>query len=92
MSRRLAAFVVSALLTGGGAEAKITKIEILSTELAFGGARFGDVGAYDRLLGRAEGNEQTGRCPGVELRPAAGPESQRAARGPVNASASPRRR
>jgi hypothetical protein len=42
-------------LIGAPAAAKITKIEILSSEPAFAGASFGAVGGYDRLLGRAEG-------------------------------------
>jgi hypothetical protein len=56
MSRSLAAVIVCALsLPVSPALAKITKIEITSTEPAFGGASFGATGAYDRLIGRAEG-------------------------------------
>ena len=54
MSRWLVAFLF-AWLAAATAEAKITKIEILTSEPAFGGASFGDTGAYDRLIGRAEG-------------------------------------
>jgi hypothetical protein len=42
-------------LSAGPAAAKITKLEILSREPAFGGASFGATGSYDRLIGRAEG-------------------------------------
>jgi hypothetical protein len=56
MSRPFAVAAACALcLIAAPAAAKITKIEILSSEPAFGGASFGGVGAYDRLLGRAEG-------------------------------------
>src|SRR5215510_15017480 len=37
------------------ADARITRIEITKTEPAFGGASYGAVGAYERLLGRARG-------------------------------------
>jgi Alpha/beta hydrolase domain len=37
------------------ADARITRIEITRIEPAFGGASFGAVGAYERLLGRAHG-------------------------------------
>ena len=51
-----AALIIGApILFGGAAEARVTKIEILSTEPAFGGASFGEAGAYDRLIGRAYG-------------------------------------
>jgi hypothetical protein len=56
MSRPFAIAAACALcLIAAPALAKITRIEILSSEPAFGGASFGAVGAYDRLLGRAEG-------------------------------------
>ena len=37
------------------AEARITRLEIVRTEPAFGGQTFGDVGAYERLVGRVTG-------------------------------------
>jgi hypothetical protein len=43
------------LICGGVAEARVSRIEILSNEPAFGGAGFGETGAYDRLTGRAYG-------------------------------------
>lgn len=56
MSRPIAVAAACALCwIAAPAAAKITKIEILSSEPAFGGASFGAVGGYDRLLGRAEG-------------------------------------
>jgi hypothetical protein len=56
MSCRFAVAVACAVcLIASTAAAKITKIEILSSEPAFAGASFGAVGGYDRLLGRAEG-------------------------------------
>ena len=56
MSRPFAVAAACALcLIAAPAAARITKLEILSSEPAFGGASFGAVGAYDRLLGRVEG-------------------------------------
>ena len=52
---RLSLACLALVLGAGAAEAKITKLEILSREPAFGGASFGATGGYDRLLGRAEG-------------------------------------
>ena len=49
---RVAAAIV---LCAGGAEARITRVEILKSEPAFGGATFGDAGAYLRLTGRVSG-------------------------------------
>jgi Alpha/beta hydrolase domain len=43
------------LLIAGDAEARITRIEIVESEPAFGGAAFGDVGAYMHLVGRVRG-------------------------------------
>ena len=43
------------MLVAGGAEARITGIEIVASEPAFGGAAFGDVGAYVHLVGRVHG-------------------------------------
>ena len=36
-------------------EARITRIEITKVEPAFGGQAFGDIGAYERVIGRAYG-------------------------------------
>ncbi len=56
MTRSLAVLFICALgLAAGPALARITKIEIASTEPAFGGQSFGATGAYDRLIGHAEG-------------------------------------
>ncbi len=43
------------MLVAGGAEARINGIEIVASEPAFGGAAFGDVGAYVHLVGRVHG-------------------------------------
>ena len=43
------------LLIAGDAEARITRIEIVESEPAFGGAAFGDVGAYTHLVGQVRG-------------------------------------
>jgi Alpha/beta hydrolase domain len=37
------------------AEARITRVEIVNTEPAFGGKSFGDVGPYEHLVGRVSG-------------------------------------
>jgi hypothetical protein len=42
-------------LSASAAEARITRIEIVKREPAFGGGTFGNVGAYERLAGRVEG-------------------------------------
>jgi hypothetical protein len=47
--------LVAATLAPLGAEARITRIEILKTEPAFAGANFGEVGAYERVVGRVSG-------------------------------------
>ena len=39
----------------GAAEARITRIDIIKTEPAFGGESFGDAGAYERLTARVHG-------------------------------------
>ena len=54
-SKRVLGVVAAILLIAGGAEARITRIEIVSSEPAFGGASFGDAGAYVRLVGRVHG-------------------------------------
>src|ERR1044071_10068683 len=53
-----AGIAVAALVLGGAApaHARITRIEITRVESpAFGGASFGNVGTYDKLVGRAFG-------------------------------------
>jgi len=42
-------------LCAAPSEARITRIEITKIEPAFGGQTFGDVGAYERIIGRAYG-------------------------------------
>jgi Alpha/beta hydrolase domain len=42
-------------LFAGSAEARVTRIDIVGSEPAFGGAAFGEVGAYVRLVGRVHG-------------------------------------
>src|SRR5208283_3744222 len=42
-------------LVASGAEARITRIEIVKSEPAFGGASFGEAGAYVHLVGRVSG-------------------------------------
>jgi len=50
------ALAAGAILTAPVAEARITKIEITSTESpTFGGTTFGSVGAYEKLRGKAFG-------------------------------------
>jgi Alpha/beta hydrolase domain len=55
-------------------EARITRIEIKRIEPAFGGAAFGTVGAYERLVGRAHGevdpnNRRNAIIQDIELAP-----------------------
>lgn len=55
---RLVVVAGCALLSGvasAPAEARITRLEILRTEPAFGGATFGNTGAYERVFARAHG-------------------------------------
>jgi hypothetical protein len=47
-------FVLLALATTA-AQARITRIEITKTEPAFAGETFGEVGSYERLVGRVTG-------------------------------------
>lgn len=50
------ALAAGMVLTAPVAEARITKIEIMSTESpTFGGTTFGSVGAYEKLRGKAHG-------------------------------------
>jgi len=60
------ATLLSAGLLAGSAEARITRIEITKTEPAFGGQSFGDVGPYERVVGRAFG-EIDPRLPGNRI-------------------------
>ena len=54
--RGMAAVLTAAMaLSVPAAQARVTRIEITRTEPAFGGASFGNVGAYERLIGRASG-------------------------------------
>jgi hypothetical protein len=54
--RGMAAVLTAAMaLSISAAQARVTRIEITRTEPAFGGASFGNVGAYERLVGRASG-------------------------------------
>ena len=43
------------LLAASAAQAHVTKLEILRIEPAFGGAAFGETGAYERVVGRVLG-------------------------------------
>ncbi len=53
---RIAAGAVALVgLTTAGASARIMRIEVSRTEPAFGGASFGAVGGYERVIGRAFG-------------------------------------
>ena len=54
-SKRVLGAAAAILLIAGGADARITRIEIVDSEPAFGGASFGDAGAYVRLVGRVHG-------------------------------------
>jgi hypothetical protein len=47
--------VAAIALASASAEARITRIEITKTEPAFTGQSFGEVGAYERLTGKAYG-------------------------------------
>ena len=47
-------------LCAAPSEARITRIEIMKVEPAFGGQTFGDVGAYERVIGRAYGEVDPG--------------------------------
>ncbi len=54
-SKRAVCLASAMVLFAGGAEARITRIDIVVSEPAFGGAAFGEVGAYVHLLGRVHG-------------------------------------
>src|SRR5215510_13601043 len=47
--------VASVVLATASAQARITRIEITRTEPAFAGQRFGAIGTYERLTGKAYG-------------------------------------
>jgi hypothetical protein len=49
------AVLALAFVSAKDADARITRIEITRIEPAFGGQSFGQVGAYERLLGKAHG-------------------------------------
>ena len=53
--KAIAAAAIILLGSSVAAEARITRIEIARTEPAFGGAKFGDAGAYELLIGTAFG-------------------------------------
>jgi hypothetical protein len=54
--RHTTALLTAAMLAAAPrAEARVVRIEILSRESAYGGERFGAVGAYERIVGRAYG-------------------------------------
>ena len=58
MRKQLAGAVIGLLawtISASLAEARITQIEILKSEPAYSGAAFGDVGRYERLVGRVAG-------------------------------------
>lgn len=53
--RRALSITAAIVLFAGAAEARITRIEIVESGPAFGGASFGEAGAYVRLIGRVTG-------------------------------------
>jgi hypothetical protein len=55
MKQPLVALLAMVVLSWSLAEARITRIEVTKVESAFGGQTFGDVGAYERVIGRAYG-------------------------------------
>ena len=54
-SKRAPCVATALALLASGAEARITRIEIVKSEPAFGGASFGEAGAYVHLVGRVNG-------------------------------------
>jgi hypothetical protein len=54
-SKRALRIAAAIVLCASGAEARITRIEIVASEPAFGGASFGETGAYVHLSGRVSG-------------------------------------
>ncbi len=71
---RRAAPLLAALAAASPAAARITRLDVLRVEPAFGGASFGAVGAFERVVGRAHG-EVDPKAPGnavvqdIELAP-----------------------
>jgi hypothetical protein len=61
--RTTAIALAAAAISYGNAEARITRIEVAKVEPAFGGQIFGNVGAYERVIGKAYG-EVDPRAPG----------------------------
>ena len=55
LMRRSLRVATAIVLFAGGAEARITRIEIVRSEAAFGGASFGETGVYVHLVGRVSG-------------------------------------
>ncbi len=52
--------VAARVLHSAPSEARIVRIEVTKVEPAFGGQTFGDVGAYERVIGRAYGEVDPG--------------------------------
>jgi hypothetical protein len=52
--------VAAGILHSAPSEARIGRIEVTKVEPAFGGQTFGDVGAYERVIGRAHGEVDPG--------------------------------
>jgi hypothetical protein len=46
---------IAALVTPGASQARIVRLEITQTQPAFGGRNFGEVGGYERVIGKAYG-------------------------------------
>ncbi|KPZ21142.1 Uncharacterized protein ALO38_04841, partial [Pseudomonas coronafaciens pv. zizaniae] len=55
-----AAFTSFMMIAAAPAQARITQLEILRTEPAFGGESFGHTGAYVRIFARAHGELDPG--------------------------------
>ncbi|MCK9730344.1 alpha/beta hydrolase domain-containing protein [Pseudomonas syringae] len=55
-----AAFASSMMIVAAPAQARITQLEILRTEPAFGGESFGNTGVYERVFARAHGELDPG--------------------------------
>lgn len=55
VTKRVIVLVAALALRPAVAAARVVRIEILSREAAYGGQRFGDVGAYERIVGRVYG-------------------------------------
>jgi hypothetical protein len=58
--KRALSVAAAIVLFAGGAEARITRIEIVESEPAFGGASFGEAGAYVHIVGRVSGELDPG--------------------------------